>query len=67
MATAPSPGAPSWLSIGASTGVLSGTVPRGTTTFSYAVTVANRAGTATAGPFYIQVTPFATLLFSAPR
>jgi hypothetical protein len=61
-------GAPSWLSIDASTGTLSGTVPAGTTSFSYGVTAANPAGTAAAGPFTVQVSPpagpFVTLLFS---
>jgi uncharacterized repeat protein (TIGR01451 family) len=50
-------GAPSWLSINAATGTLSGTVPAGTTSFSYSVTAANAAGTATAGPFTVTVTP----------
>jgi uncharacterized repeat protein (TIGR01451 family) len=50
-------GAPSWLSVGASTGTISGTVPAGTTSFSYSVTAANAAGTATAGPFTVTVTP----------
>jgi Putative Ig domain/Domain of unknown function DUF11 len=48
-------GAPSWLSIDSSTGVLSGTVPSGTTSFSYSVTAANPAGTVTAGPFTVTV------------
>jgi uncharacterized repeat protein (TIGR01451 family) len=49
-------GAPSWLSINASTGELTGTPPAGTTSFSYTVTAANVAGTATAGPFTVTVT-----------
>ena len=48
-------GAPSWLSVNASTGEVTGTPPSGTTSFSYAVTAANAAGTATAGPFTITV------------
>ena len=48
-------GAPSWLSVNASTGEVTGTPPSGTTTFSYAVTAANVAGTATAGPFTVTV------------
>ena len=63
-----STGAWSWLSINAATGTVSGTVPAGITSFSYTVTAANTAGTATAGPFAIQVTgtagPYVTLLFS---
>jgi hypothetical protein len=34
-------GAPSWLTIGSSTGAVSGTPPTGTTSFSYSVTAAN--------------------------
>jgi Putative Ig domain len=49
-------GAPSWLSVNASTGEVTGTPPAGTTSFSYAVTATNTAGTATAGPFTITVT-----------
>jgi hypothetical protein len=49
-------GAPSWLSVNASTGEVTGTPPSGTTSFSYAVTATNAAGTATAGPFTITVT-----------
>ena len=48
-------GAPSWLSVSASTGEVTGTPPSGTTSFSYAVTATNVAGTATAGPFTITV------------
>src|SRR5205814_7881883 len=57
-----------WLHINTSTGEVSGTVPAGITSFNYTVTAANIAGTATAGPFAIQVTgtagPYVTLLFS---
>jgi len=49
-------GAPSWLSVNAATGTVSGTVPAGTTSFSYSVTATNPAGTATAGPFTVTVT-----------
>ena len=49
-------GAPTWLSINASTGTVTGTVPAGTKSFSYSVTAANTAGTATAGPFTVPVT-----------
>jgi uncharacterized repeat protein (TIGR01451 family) len=48
--------APSWLSINASTGTVSGTAPAGTTSFSYSVTATNAAGTVTAGPFTVTVT-----------
>jgi uncharacterized repeat protein (TIGR01451 family) len=48
-------GAPSWLSVNASTGEVTGTPPAGTTSFSYAVTATNVAGTATAGPFTVTV------------
>jgi uncharacterized repeat protein (TIGR01451 family) len=49
-------GAPSWLSVNASTGEVTGTPPAGTTSFSYAVTATNLAGAATAGPFTVTVT-----------
>jgi uncharacterized repeat protein (TIGR01451 family) len=48
-------GAPSWLSVNTSTGEVTGTPPAGTTSFSYAVTATNVAGTATAGPFTVTV------------
>ena len=48
-------GAPSWLSVNASTGVVTGTPPAGTTSFSYAVTAANASGSVTAGPFRVSV------------
>jgi hypothetical protein len=48
-------GAPSWLSINPSTGALSGTVPAGTTTFTYSVTATNAQGAPTAGPFTVTV------------
>jgi hypothetical protein len=49
-------GAPSWLSVNATTGEVTGTGwPAGTTSFSYQVTATNPAGTATAGPFTVTV------------
>ena len=48
-------GAPSWLSVNPRTGEVTGTPPSGTTSFSYAVTATNVAGTATAGPFSVTV------------
>jgi uncharacterized repeat protein (TIGR01451 family) len=48
-------GAPTWLSINASTGLLTGTPPKGTTSFTYTVTASNTVGTATAGPFTVTV------------
>jgi large repetitive protein len=48
-------GAPSWLSISASTGQVTGTPPAGTTSFGYTVTATNTAGAATAGPFTVTV------------
>ena len=53
-------GAPSWLSVDASTGEVMGTPPAGTTSFSYTVTATNVAGAATAGPFTVTVTKAAT-------
>jgi hypothetical protein len=49
-------GAPGWLSINSSTGALSGTVPWGTSSFTYSVEASNNLGTATAGPFTVNVT-----------
>jgi uncharacterized protein DUF11/putative Ig domain-containing protein len=43
------------MSIDTATGTISGTVPAGITSFSYSVTAANPAGTATAGPFIVTV------------
>jgi PKD repeat protein len=49
-------GAPRWLSVGATTGVVTGTPPAGTTSFSYSVTATNGvAPGATAGPFSVSV------------
>ena len=49
-------GAPPWLSVNAATGQVAGTPPAGTTSFTYTVTAASTAGTATAGPFTVTVT-----------
>jgi hypothetical protein len=49
-------GAPSWLSIDATTGEVTGTPPSGTTSFSYSVTATDPDGTSTAGPFTVTVT-----------
>jgi len=49
-------GAPSWLSMDATTGVLSGTPPRGTAQFTYSVLASNGVGPdAVAGPFVVTV------------
>jgi hypothetical protein len=50
------PGAPQWLKIDPTTGELTGTVPAGTTSFSYSVTATDAAGSATAGPFFVSST-----------
>jgi len=47
-------GAPSWLSV-TSTGAVTGLVPAGTTSFSYAVTATNSAGTATSATVTVAV------------
>ncbi|HXY28329.1 MAG TPA: putative Ig domain-containing protein, partial [Acidimicrobiales bacterium] len=46
-------GAPSWLSLDAGSGALSGTPPSGTTSFTYAVVATNVVGSVTAGPFSV--------------
>ena len=48
-------GAPSWLSINSTTGLLSGTAPAGTKSFSYEVIASNSVGKATAGPFTVTI------------
>ena len=53
-------GAPSWLSVDASTGEVMGTPPAGTTSFSYTVTATNVASAATVGPFTVTVTKAST-------
>ena len=48
-------GAPAWLSINSATGIVSGKVPQGTTSFSYSVTVTNGSWSYTDGPYTVQV------------
>ena len=48
-------GAPYWLNIDASSGMVSGTIPDGTTSFSYSVEAQNSYGSASAGPFTVYV------------
>ena len=51
-----SAGAPGWLTINTTTGAVSGTIPVGTTGFTYSVTASNGVGTAvTTGPFAVNV------------
>jgi hypothetical protein len=50
-------GSAGWMSINTSTGVVSGTVPAGINSFSYSVIASNNVGSATAGPFTVQVSP----------
>jgi YVTN family beta-propeller protein len=54
-------GAPSWLSINPTTGQLSGTAPASSGTFTYSVTAANSAGTATEGPYTVTIEATATI------
>ncbi len=54
------PGAPTWLTINATTGALSGTPPTGTTSFTYSVAATNGVGDPTAGPFAVTVDPAVT-------
>jgi hypothetical protein len=49
-------GAPGWLSVNAATGQVSGSVPAGTTSFSYSVTASDAGGTTTSGPYPVLVT-----------
>jgi hypothetical protein len=49
-------GAPSWLSVNVSTGLVTGTPPAGTTSFSYAVTASNAAGSVTTSTFTVAMT-----------
>ena len=52
-------GAPGWLSINASSGTVSGTVPFGVSSFSYSVTASNGVGSpATAGPYTVYIRHF---------
>lgn len=48
-------GAPSWLSIDEPSGDLSGTVPIGTTSFTYSVVAKNSISSTTTGPFTVTV------------
>jgi hypothetical protein len=48
-------GAPSWLLINPVTGVLSGTPPTGTTSFTYSVVATNSVGSTTTGPFTVTI------------
>jgi len=48
-------GAPGWMSINTSNGVVSGTVPNGINSFTYSVIASNSLGNATAGPFTVSV------------
>jgi hypothetical protein len=48
-------GAPSWLSVNATTGEVTGTPPKGTTSFTYTLTATNTVSVATAGPFTVKV------------
>jgi hypothetical protein len=48
-------GAPSWLSVNATTGEVTGTPPKGTTSFTYTLTATNTVNVATAGPFTVKV------------
>lgn len=49
-------GSPGWLHINSATGAVWGTVPDWAASFSYSVTAANGAGSATAGPYLVNVT-----------
>lgn len=48
-------GAPSWLTVGPATGLVSGTPPSGTGSFSYPVTAANSLGSVTTAVFTVTV------------
>jgi hypothetical protein len=48
-------GAPAWLTIDTTTGSMTGIVPSDATTFTYNVTATNKNGSATAGPFTVQI------------
>ena len=53
-------GAPPWLTLDPTSGALTGVPPTGTTSFTYSVVATNGAGTATAGPFAVAVSPGTT-------
>ena len=54
------PGAPSWLTLDAASGALSGVPPAGTTSFTYSVVATNSAGNAATAPFAVTVSPGTT-------
>ena len=49
-------GSPGWLHVDSRSGAVWGTAPDWVTSFSYSVTASNGAGSATAGPYLVQVT-----------
>ena len=49
-------GSPGWLHVDSRSGTVWGTAPGWVTSFSYSVTATNGAGSATAGPYRVQVT-----------
>ncbi|WP_169739988.1 IPT/TIG domain-containing protein [Actinospica robiniae] len=53
--------APSWLSIDAGSGRVTGTVPDGISSFTYSVTATNPSGSSTAGPFTVTIKPGTTV------
>ena len=60
-------GAPSWLSIDPNAGTVTGTVPTGITSFSYAVTATNSQGSATSPIQTVMVTQGTTSLAVSPN
>jgi hypothetical protein len=64
-------GSPGWLHIDSRSGAVWGTAPGWVTSFSYSVTASNGAGSATAGPYLVQVTrphaAIATQLSCTPK
>jgi len=60
------PGAPAWLSVNSMSGAVSGAVPLGITSFSYAVTATNSQGSITSGAQTVVVTPGTTKLLITP-
>jgi hypothetical protein len=66
-----SAGSPGWLHIDSRGGTVRGTAPGWVTSFSYSVTASNAVGSATAGPYRVQVTrhhaAIATQLSCTPR
>ncbi len=60
-------GAPSWLSIDPNAGTVTGSVPTGITSFSYAVTATNAEGSATSSLQTVTVTPGTTSLALSPN